>query len=148
MVRLILTKSFTPATLCTVPQRTSQQSEKLLLTLLFINRMELLPRGALSESDFSQRGLQMRYARRVRLYFHFCRQTSMRIFCAFVSAGPFWSFSGASKPLIIRCEHYILQSIITHSLVCSPNLYSIYCQMFTMSGYLALVRHYQTWFLP
>jgi len=71
MVRLILTKSCTPATLCTVPQRTSQQSEKLLFILLLINRIELLPRGALSASDFSQRGLQVRYAHRVRLYFHF-----------------------------------------------------------------------------
>jgi len=70
-VRLSPATSCIPATLCTVPQRTSQQSEKPRVYLLLINRIELLPRCALSAPDFSQHGLHVRYAPKAKLCFRF-----------------------------------------------------------------------------
>jgi len=41
-------------------------------------------------------------------------------------------FSDASKPLIIQCEHYILQTVLTHTLI----------RLSKHSSYLLLTTHY------
>jgi len=128
MVRLILTKSYTPATLCTVPQRTSQQSEKLLFILLLINRIELLPRGTLSISDINQCGIaNAGRAQSDTLLSFFDARPACGFLAPCDAADSFQSFSGASKPLLIRCEHFILQTILTHTLVYDLYLCSSYC---------------------
>ena len=144
MVRLILTKSYTPATLCTVPQRTSQQSEKHLFWFSFFSETSL--------PHLLARPLPMYFRWQVSVTSHWldhARQvpgfaqrqnkavpcqwsTSPRLFTTYAPSqhsllvlfADLKCFSDASKPLIIRCEHYRLQTVLTHTLIRLPKHFS------------------------
>jgi len=142
MVRPALTKSCIPAPLSTVPQRTSQQSEKRRYWFRFSPKIRCLI--YLTGPIFLMTG-----------YCHptlaWLRNTGSRI-CTNAKQGSPLSvvditalsyllplrpirirlliadqrcLSDASKPLLIQCEHYTLQAVLIHTLFNSPK-HSVY----------------------